>query len=65
MSKTVMLPKSVGMTLKEATETIRNLGITGVQFRSLSRGAPRTPRVRRAPVVDSRGARFVRDERVE
>lgn len=62
-SRVVLLGQSIGMTLKEATETIRNLGITGIKFRSADRGTPRTPRIHRAPMLDMRGGRFIRNER--
>ena len=64
MAKTIILSRSIGMTVSEARETLKNLGIIGIELRSSGRGTPRTPRVRRLPIVDTRGSRFVRAERL-
>jgi hypothetical protein len=64
MGRTIILPKSVGMTIAEARQTLRHLGLTGIELHTIGRSTPRTPHSRRARTGDPRGARFLRSERV-
>jgi hypothetical protein len=64
MRRTIILPKSVGMTIAEARQTLRHLGLTGIELHTVGRSTPRSPHSRRARTGDPRGARFLRSERL-
>jgi hypothetical protein len=64
MGRTILLSKSVGMTIAEARQTLRHLGLTGIELHTVGRSTPRTPHSRRARTGDPRGARFLRSERL-
>ena len=64
MGRTILLSKSVGMTIAEARHTLRQLGFTGIELHTLGRATPRTPHSRAARTGDPRGARFLRSERM-
>ena len=64
MRRTIILSKSVGMTIAEARQTLRHLGLTGIELHTVGRSTPRTPHSRRARTGDPRGARFLRSERL-
>ena len=64
MGRTIILSKSVGMTIAEARQTLRHLGLTGIELHTVGRSTPRTPHSRRARTGDPRGARFLRSERL-
>ena len=64
MGRTILLSKSVGMTIAEARQTLRHLGLTGIELHTVGRSTPRTPYSRRARTGDPRGARFLRSERM-
>ena len=64
MGRTIILSKSVGMTIAEARQTLRHLGLTGIELHTVGRSSPRTPHSRRARTGDPRGARFLRSERM-
>ena len=64
MDRTILLSKSVGMTIAEARQTLRHLGLTGIELHTVGRSTPRTPHSRRARTGDPRGARFLRSERL-
>jgi hypothetical protein len=64
MGRTIILSKSVGMTIAEARQTLQHLGLTGIELHTIGRSTPRTPHSRGARTGDSRGARFLRSERL-
>ncbi len=64
MRRTIILSKSVGMTIAEARQTLQHLGLTGIELHTIGRSTPRTPHSRGARTGDSRGARFLRSERL-
>ena len=61
--RTVVVSKSIGMTIEDAQATLKVLGIAGIRVRSVGRSSPQSPRVRPARRLPDRGARFIREER--
>jgi len=60
--RSVLLPRSLGLTLKEATAIAAALGHRDIRFVAL-RSSGRGPRIAPARRRDDRSARFIRDER--
>ena len=61
----VLLSRSWGLSVIDAVRIAERLGIRAVRFASMGRRSPRTPGVRRSPIVDTRGARFLAQEQRE
>ncbi len=61
----VLLSRSWGLSVADAMRIAESLGIRDVRFVSMGRRSAHTPGVRRSPIVDTRGARFLAREQRE
>lgn len=61
--KTVLVP--IGLTIADATRIAHTLGHDTIRFVSCRGGGRSGPRIAPAARYDTRGARFVRDERFD